>query len=202
MLDFPFCWFFSLPVLFASGARAQGVVKSKFGDWEIRCDTPAGASAEQCALIQSVTAEDKANVNLVVIVLKTSDGKSWLLRVIAPLGVLLPNGVFVLHIDQSNIGSAGFVKCLPTGCIAEVVMDDKLVEQLKTGKTATFVIHQTPDEGIGLPLALNGFKEGYAKLLMTYGERPFSRGDGRALGPSSARFFDFGARGVGSERSR
>ena len=43
-------------------------------------------------------------------------------------------------------------------------MDDKLVDQLKTGKTATFVIHQTPDEGIGLPLALSGFKEGYAKL--------------------------------------
>jgi invasion protein IalB len=155
---------FLAPVFFAeNAARAQGVVKSKFGDWEIRCDTPAGASAEQCALIQSVTAEDKANVNLVVIVLKTSDGKSRLLRVIAPLGVLLPNGLG-LHIDQNNIGSAGFVKCLPTGCIAEVVMDDKLVEQLKTGKTATFVIHQTPDEGIGLPLALNGFKEGYAKL--------------------------------------
>ena len=155
---------FLAPVFFAANAaRAQGVVKSKFGDWEIRCDTPAGASAEQCALIQSVTAEDKANVNLVVIVLKTRDGKSRLLRVIAPLGVLLPNGLG-LHIDQNNIGSAGFVKCLPTGCIAEVVMDDKLVEQLKTGKTATFVIHQTPDEGIGLPLALNGFKEGYAKL--------------------------------------
>jgi len=147
----------------AGPVHAQGVVKSKFGDWEIRCETPAGASAEQCALIQSVAAEDKANVNLVVIVLKTSDGKSRLLRVIAPLGVLLPSGLG-LNIDQTKIGSAGFVKCLPTGCVAEVVMDDKLIEQLKNGKTATFVIHQTPDEGIGLPLALNGFKEGYAKL--------------------------------------
>jgi invasion protein IalB len=146
-----------------SPARAQGVVKSKFGDWEIRCETPAGSSVEQCALIQSVAAEDKANVNLVVIVLKTSDGKSRLLRVIAPLGVLLPNGLG-LNIDQTKIGSAGFVKCLPTGCVAEVVMDDKLIDQLKNGKVATFVIHQTPDEGIGLPLALNGFKEGYAKL--------------------------------------
>jgi invasion protein IalB len=153
----------ALGLLAADAANAQGVVKSKFGDWEIRCDTPPGASAEQCALIQSVAAEDKANVNLVVIVLKTTDGKSRLLRVIAPLGVLLPNGLG-LHIDQTNIGSAGFVKCLPTGCIAEVVLDDKLVDQLKTGKIATFVIHQTPDEGIGLPLALNGFKEGYAKL--------------------------------------
>ncbi len=144
-------------------ATAQGVVKSKFGDWEIRCETPVGASAEQCALIQSVVAEDKSNVNLVVIVLKTSDGKSRLLRVIAPLGVLLPNGLG-LKIDETDIGRAGFVKCLPTGCVAEVVMDDKLIDQLKNGKTATFIIHQVPEEGIGLPLALHGFKEGFAKL--------------------------------------
>ncbi len=147
----------------AGAASAQGVVKSKYGDWEIRCETPAGAAAEQCALIQSVVAEDKNNVNLVVIVLKTSDGKSRLLRVIAPLGVLLPNGLG-LKIDQTDIGRAGFVKCLPTGCVAEVTMDDKLIDQLKSGKMATFIIHQIPEEGIGLPLSLQGFKEGFAKL--------------------------------------
>lgn len=150
-------------LLHAGAARAQGAVKAKYGDWEIRCESQAGASAEQCALIQSVAAEDRTNVNLVVIVLKTSDGKSRLLRVIAPLGVLLPNGLG-LNIDQTNIGRAGFVKCLPTGCVAEVVMDEKLIEQLRNGATATFVIHQTPDEGIGLPLNLAGFKEGFAKL--------------------------------------
>jgi len=148
---------------FGALAQAQGAVKSKYGDWEIRCDNPAGSSAEQCALIQSVVAEDKANVSLVVIVLKTSDRKSRLLRVIAPLGVLLPNGLG-LKIDETDIGRAGFVKCLPTGCIAEVVMEDKLIEQLKSGKTATFIIHQTPDEGIGLPLTLAGFKDGFSHL--------------------------------------
>lgn len=147
----------------ASAARAQGVVKGKYGDWEIRCETPAGASAQQCALIQRVAAEDKENVHLVVSVLKTSDGKSRLLRVIAPLGILLPNGLG-LRIDQTDIGRAGFVQCLPAGCRADVVMEDRLIEQLKTGKTATFIIHQTPEEGIGLPLVLDGFKEGYAKL--------------------------------------
>jgi invasion protein IalB len=147
----------------APAALAQGVVKSKFGDWEIRCEAPAGGGPEQCALVQSVAAEDKANVNLVVIVLRTTDGKSRLLRVVAPLGVLLPNGLG-LRIDQADIGRAGFVKCLPTGCVAEVVLDDKLIEQLKSGVTATFVIHQIPEEGIGLPVALNGLKEGLARL--------------------------------------
>jgi len=144
-------------------SHAQGVVRSKFGDWELRCEKPTGASTEQCALLQSVIAEDKSNINLVVIVLKTSDGKGRLLRAIAPLGVLLPNGLG-LKIDETDIGRAGFVKCLPSGCVAEVAMDDKLLEQFRTGRTATFVIYQIPDEGIGLPLTLQGFRDGFAKL--------------------------------------
>ncbi len=143
--------------------QAQGVVKSKHGDWELRCETPPGAQHEQCALLQSVTAEDRPNVNLVVIVLKTADGKNRLLRVIAPLGVLLPSGLG-LKIDNNDVGRAGFVRCLPTGCVAEVVMEDKLIASLKNGHNATFIIFQTPEEGIGIPLALNGFAEGFDAL--------------------------------------
>ncbi len=144
-------------------AAAQGAVKAKYGDWEMRCETPAGASREQCALIQSIAAEDKPNVTLVVIALKTADGKARLLRVIAPLGVLLPAGLG-LKIDQTDVGRAGFVRCLPTGCVAEVVMEDKLLDQLKGGTKATFIIFNTPEEGIGLPLVLSGFGQGFEKL--------------------------------------
>lgn len=144
-------------------AVAQGAVKSVHKDWQIRCDTPPGAKAEQCALMQSVTAEDRANVGLTVIVLKTADQKSKLMRVVAPLGVLLPSGLG-LKIDTTDVGRAGFVRCLPNGCIAEVVMDDELIKKLRVGKSATFIIFQTPEEGIGFPMSLSGFGEGYDKL--------------------------------------
>jgi invasion protein IalB len=144
-------------------AAAQGAVRSVHKDWQVRCDTPPGAKSEQCALIQSVTAEDRANVGLTVIVLKTADLKSRLMRVVAPLGVLLPSGLG-LKIDQVDVGRAGFVRCLPNGCIAEVVMDDTLIGKLRNGKTATFIIFQTPEEGIGFPMSLAGFGEGYDKL--------------------------------------
>ena len=150
-------------VVAMAAAQAQGVVRSVHGDWQIRCDTPPGAQSEQCALIQSVTAEDRVNVGLTVIVLKTADQKSRLMRVLAPLGVLLPSGLG-LKVDQTDIGRAGFVRCLPNGCIAEVIMDDKLIGQLKTGQTATFIIFQTPEEGIGIPVSLKGFSEGFDKL--------------------------------------
>jgi invasion protein IalB len=146
-----------------AAASAQGAVKSVHGDWQIRCDTPPGAKEEQCALIQSVVAEDRSNAGLTVIMLKTADQKSRLMRVVAPLGVLLPSGLG-LKLDNVDVGRAGFVRCLPNGCVAEVVMDDKLLNQLKTAKTATFIIFETPEEGIGFPLSLNGLAEGYDQL--------------------------------------
>ncbi|RLP81201.1 invasion associated locus B family protein [Xanthobacter tagetidis] len=144
-------------------AAAQGVVKSVHGDWQIRCDTPPGAQGEQCVLLQSVFADDRPNVGLTVIVLHTADQKSRLLRVLAPLGVLLPAGLG-LKIDDQDVGRAGFVRCLPNGCVAEVVMDDALVNRLRTGKQAIFIIFQTPEEGIGVPLSLNGFAGGFDEL--------------------------------------
>jgi invasion protein IalB len=142
---------------------AQGVVKAQYGDWQMSCDTPPGASFEQCAIIQNVTAEDQPNVGLSVIVLKTADQKARLLRVLAPLGVLLPNGLG-LNIDGVDMGRVAFVRCLPNGCVAEVVMDDALLKQLSTGKTAIFVVFKTPEEGIGIPVSLNGFADGFKQL--------------------------------------
>ena len=125
-------------------AGAQGVVKSVHGDWQIRCDTPPGAKSEQCALIQSVTADDRPNVGLTIIILKTADQKSRLMRVLAPLGVLLPSGLG-LKIDGADVGRVGFVRCLPNGCVADVVMDDKLTGKAQKRKRRR--VHYLPDAG-------------------------------------------------------
>ena len=106
---------------------------------------------------------DRANVALTVLVLRTADQKARLLRVLAPLGVLLPSGLG-LRIDNTDVGRAGFVRCLPNGCVAEVVLDDTLIDQMRKGENATFIIFQTPEEGIGIPLSLKGFGDGFDKL--------------------------------------
>ncbi|TYC62375.1 invasion associated locus B family protein [Rhodobacterales bacterium] len=144
-------------------ASAQGEVRSTHGDWQMRCDTPPGASNEQCALIQNVTASDRENVGLSVIILKTADKQARILRVLAPLGVLLPSGLG-LRVDSEDIGRAGFVRCLPNGCIAEVILEDELLSKMGSGTNATFIIFQTPEEGIGIPISLNGFSEGFNAL--------------------------------------
>ena len=167
-----FCLFLVSP------AHAQGSLKGNFGDWQLRCDKvpdkTAQKEAEQCILMQSLVDDQsvvegqKVEINLVVVVLKASDPKTPnvrkpILRVIAPLGVLLPRGLG-LKIDQAVIGATGFVRCLANGCVAEVELDDALIEKLKAGKEALFVIFLPPDEGRGLPLNLDGFEKGFSQL--------------------------------------
>lgn len=142
---------------------APGTVRSNHGAWSVVCDKPAGASTEQCALMQNVIAEDRPEVGLSVVVLKTADRKSKILRVLAPLGVLLPNGLG-LNVDGKDIGRAYFVRCFADGCYAEVVLEDELLKTFRSGAQATFIVFQTPEEGIGIPVDLKGFAEGYDAL--------------------------------------
>ncbi|WP_245435044.1 invasion associated locus B family protein [Methylocystis rosea] len=77
-----------------------------------------------------VRAEDAANVNLRVMILKPRELKGGVLRIVAPMNVFLPNGVS-LKIDQTDIGRVGFVRCAPSGCIADAPIEDKLLDQLE-----------------------------------------------------------------------
>ncbi len=148
---------------FNGAAWGQGAVRTKFDAWELRCETSAGETSEICALTQTVRAEDAANVNLGVMIIKPKGAQNGVFRVIAPLSVFLPNGVS-LKIDQTDIGRTGFFRCFPSGCLAEVIIDDKLIEHLKNGKIAVLVIYLSPYEGVRHLLMLKGFKEGYEKL--------------------------------------
>ena len=146
-----------------ASAQQPGTVKANHGAWSIVCDQPPGATGEQCALMQNVIAEDRPEIGLSVVVLKTADQKAKVLRVLAPLGVLLPNGLG-LNVDGKDIGRAYFVRCFTDGCYAEVILEDALLNTLKSGGTATFIVFQTPEEGIGIPVDLSGFTDGFAAL--------------------------------------
>ena len=153
MPRFPFC----LPGLralagialvlgFAGEALAQGaspeaapvatgpgsVVKETHGAWQVSCRTPPGAKEEKCALVQSVTAEDRPNVGLTVVFYKAIGEDKKLLRVVVPLGVLLPTGLG-LKIDGQDVGNAPFLKCGKRGCVAEVVLQDEVIAKMKNG---------------------------------------------------------------------
>jgi invasion protein IalB len=148
---------------FTAQAAEDGTVKAQHGDWQVVCkDPPPGAKGDVCALVQSVTAEDRNNVGLTVYFQKFANGQR-VLRVFAPVGVLLPPGLG-LKIDDKDVGHAPFLRCQNFACYAQVVVEDQLVEKLKTGKTAIFIIFQTEEAGIGIPISLAGFSDALAAL--------------------------------------
>ena len=148
------------------GPSATGpgsVVKGTHGAWQVSCRLPPGAKEEKCALVQSVTAEDRPNVGLTVVFYKAIGEDKKLLRVVVPLGVLLPTGLG-LKIDGQDVGNAPFLKCSKKGCIAEVVLQDEVIKKLMGGGTAMFIIFDTPEAGIGIPISLQGFGDALSNL--------------------------------------
>lgn len=144
--------------------QQQGNVRGNHGAWSILCDKPAGSSVEQCALMQNVVADDRPEVGLSVVILKTADRKARILRILAPLGVLLSDGM-ELYVDGKNIGRAGFTRCFSEGCYVEVGIDDELMRILRAGKSAVFALRESADQDrIGIPIELSGFADGYDAL--------------------------------------
>jgi invasion protein IalB len=48
--------------------------------------------------------------------------------------------------------------------VAEVAIEDNLLEKLRVGQTATFIIFLAPEEGLGFPISLKGFGEAVDSL--------------------------------------
>ena len=43
-------------------------------------------------------------------------------------------------------------------------MEDELLDKLRGGEQATFIVFETPEAGIGIPISLSGFSAGYDAL--------------------------------------
>ena len=138
-------------------------VRKTVGHWHVSCGTPPGAKNEKCALVQELIDETRPNYHLKVIFLRSSDGKKEVLRIVVPLGVLLPTGLG-LKIDNADMGHAPFMKCGKIGCIAEVVATKEIVAKFKSGKNAVFIFFLTPELATGFPVSLSGFNAGYQTL--------------------------------------
>jgi invasion protein IalB len=144
---------------------SAGGVRQTYGAWSMVCDTPPGASSEQCALVQYVLDEDRPEIGIAISVLKTADRKLVQMRVLAPLGIWLQDGA-QLFIDNQNIGTAYFTRCFPDGCSLEFPVEQDLMRFLRAGKSGAWAIKESPDaqNRIAVPFELEGFAAGYDAL--------------------------------------
>ena len=103
-------------------AAAQGVVKSVYGEWESASDAArraersmrADAERHRGRLAQCGPYGDRA---------ETADQKSRLMRVVAPLGILLPSGLGLKITIRMSAAPASSNAC-PTAASPEIAIDD------------------------------------------------------------------------------
>ena len=68
----------------------------------------------------------------------------------------LKDGDIILKVDGKDVGNVPFERCIASGCWARSQMPAELLKIFTTGKTAVFIIFDTPESGIGIPISLNG----------------------------------------------
>ena len=118
-----------------AAAASPGHGQEHLGEWQMRCETPAGAGR---AMRSRAERRGRGPPQRHPRDYRVEDRR----RQEPPparrraAGYPLPSGLG-LKIDQTDIGRAGFVRCLATGCVAEVVMEDSLISQMKAGQAAT-----------------------------------------------------------------
>jgi len=156
---------------FATSTRAadhkgttMGKVRERHANWEIVCRRKGDKPGDVCAAVQSVEAADKKDFRITVYFQQFKDGQR-LLRVYTPRGLLLPPGVG-LKIDDKDRGHAPFLKCEKhvDACYAHIQVDDQLLDRLKSGTSAIFIVFENEEKGLGVPVTLTGFADAVRAL--------------------------------------
>ena len=134
----------------ANAAPPSGTVKSTHGAWSIICDTTAGPTVrtmrDDAERRRRGPSRDGAVGRRAAH--RRQQGRDPARAGAARRAVAQRLG---LNVDGKDIGRAYFVRCFQDGCYAEVILEKPLLDTLKTGTSATFIVFQTPEEGIGIP---------------------------------------------------
>jgi invasion protein IalB len=111
-----------------------------------------------CGMIQSARDEKRPQLGLTLYISRTKQGEKVLtqMRIMAPIGVWLPQGIG-LDIDGQAIGSMPYSNCLPQVCLARAETSPETLDKFKKGTVANFFIYAGPGAGVPLKISLKGF---------------------------------------------
>ncbi len=150
----------------ARAATPQEITKSVHGDWQIRCVT---VEPQQCFLYQLIVDNNNSPIleySLVPAKDETGGDVKMVGTLITPLNTVLSRGV-IMQVDENDPVQRDYTTCAPVGCFSRYGLTGAQLDQYRGGKQITAVIFmiQSPDQGIELPLSLNGFGDAYDELM-------------------------------------
>ena len=148
----------------SGSAHAQGTVKSVHDDWQIRCDTPPGAQSR--AMRADPERDGRGPAQCRPDRHRPEDRRPEEPADAGDRAARRAAAVRPRPQDRQRRRRPGRLRALPAERLRRRGRHGRQPDRqaARPARSATFIIFQTPEEGIGFPISLKGFGEGFDKL--------------------------------------
>ncbi|MBT2773641.1 invasion associated locus B family protein [Halomonas sp. ISL-60] len=146
----------------AGAASGNDVTTESFQDWEVRCQRNAAGPAP-CAMSQLVTQPDSDQPLMQVILDYPPQIDDPVMSFFVPLGVRLAPGL-QFSVDNGEPIQFPYQVCQEQGCRADVPIESSMLQQLRSGNTATLSMISPRGERMDIDISLIGFTDASARI--------------------------------------
>ncbi|MCG7600277.1 invasion associated locus B family protein [Halomonas sp. McH1-25] len=131
------------------------VTTEQFQDWEVRCPQDVAAQGS-CTMTQLVNNPDDSRPLMRVVMAYPPEIDTAAMAFFLPLGTRLAPGL-QLSIDNAEPVSFPFQVCMEQGCRADLPVRPELMQQLRSGSSATLSLIGPRGNRMDLDVSLMGF---------------------------------------------
>lgn len=129
------------------------------GDWLVRCTGEDGV-ATACEAFRSLFLTENEQRILHIAVGHGTEEDEAVAIIIAPLGVLLPEGM-VVRIDDGWPAEFDYQSCGTDGCRVRAPLDAGMLDAMRSGSELRVVVAELTGRRVAIPVSLNGFTEAF-----------------------------------------
>lgn len=140
---------------------------SSYGNWELRCDRILANDTfrESCEVVQTIQVQGRSEPLTRLAFGRPEGSDSFLIVLQLPVGLWLPEGAS-LEFSEDARYEATFRRCLPNACLADLVVEDEIIEALsdEADESARIVFAMQEANPTRVPILPRGFAAAYDAL--------------------------------------
>ena len=150
-----------VPLAAFSQDAAPSTLQARETPWQVTCEPVAEGGALACAMTKNLLLSSDNSLLAQASVLPDADG--YLMRILAPHGLLLSDGL-TLTVDGKLLAHPAFRTSLPAGVTALVPLTPDLIAALGEGEALTITATQNNAAAFTFQMSLTGFSASLDKL--------------------------------------
>lgn len=150
-------------------AQSPDALTEQYGNWTVQCRqiqaVDDGPAQGLCAIVQELRQQETNQRIVSVSISQLATGESAELAMVVPFGLNVRELVKVL-VEEEVVASLPFKTCLPTGCLAGDLIDNKVLEVFREHAAAKVVFPLVDANGaFDVEISLMGFTSAWARLV-------------------------------------